>query len=88
MDNMKGKTFKGKISGVKHIFLIAIPFILIDIFVRFIASGINYFQSSMIAPNIIFNIIWSIIKYKKCDIAWISMCFFPKYIRLRELYYF
>lgn len=42
----------------RHVILLAVPFILIDIFMRIIASDINYFQKKMVFPNILFNFMW------------------------------
>jgi len=58
MENKNEKSLKTRIFDIKHIFFIAVPFLLIDLFMRFIASGIKYFQPLMIAPNIIFTLIW------------------------------
>lgn len=58
MEKVIKKRFKNKITDSIYILFLAIPFIMIDLFMRFIASGVKYYQSSMIIPNIIFTIIW------------------------------
>lgn len=58
MEKIKGKKIINKLNEYKYIFFAAIPFIMIDLCMRFIASGIKYYQPSMVLPNIIFNIIW------------------------------
>lgn len=42
----------------KHVFILAVPFLLIDIFMRIVGRDINYFRAAMVLPNILFNVIW------------------------------
>lgn len=41
-----------------YIFVLAIPFLLMDLFMRIIGHEINYFRASMVLPNILFIVIW------------------------------
>lgn len=41
-----------------YIFILAVPFLLMDMFMRIIGHEINYFRASMVLPNILFIVIW------------------------------
>lgn len=51
------RKLKDKLPGRKVI-LLALPFLLMDVFIRVLASDINYFRKEMVFPNIMFNLIW------------------------------
>ena len=42
----------------RNIFLYALPFILMDLFIRILALKVTYVQPTMILPSIIFTAIW------------------------------
>ena len=46
------------LRGLVHAILLAVPFILMDVFVRYLASEVNYSQDSMVLPSILFSVIW------------------------------
>ena len=46
------------LRGLVHAVLLAVPFILMDVFVRYLASEVNYSQDSMVLPSILFSVIW------------------------------
>lgn len=56
------KTYLSKVKAFliknKHIFILAIPFLTIDICMRIVGNEINYFRKAMVLPNILFNFIW------------------------------
>ena len=43
---------------VKQILMLSIPFVLMDLFVRVLASEINYFRILMVLPSILFSLLW------------------------------
>lgn len=45
----------------KKALLLAIPFMLMDTFVRVLASEVHYFRKAIVFPNIMFNVIWTIL---------------------------
>ncbi|MBR6515049.1 MAG: sulfatase-like hydrolase/transferase [Clostridia bacterium] len=36
----------------------ALPFVMMDVFIRILAADINYHQAKMVAPSIIFSVLW------------------------------
>ena len=36
----------------------ALPFLWMDVFIRILASGVNYFQWRMVVPSLLFSLIW------------------------------
>lgn len=46
------------LTAIKNTFFLSLPFILMDAFIRVLASDINYFRPEMVIPNILFTIIW------------------------------
>lgn len=50
--------FKMFIIKYDYVFILAFPFVVMDIFMRLMAHDINYFQKRMVLPNIMFNVIW------------------------------
>ena len=45
----------------KNIFMLSLPFILMDVFMRLLYEDINYNQSRITTPNILFAIMWILI---------------------------
>ncbi len=43
---------------IRNIVFLCLPFLLMDLGIRVLASDINYFRKEMVAPNILFNFIW------------------------------
>lgn len=43
---------------IRDIVLLCLPFLLMDVAIRVLASDIHYFRKEMVAPNILFNFIW------------------------------
>ena len=38
--------------------LVSSPFVLMDVFIRILASEVNYYHGRMVAPSILFSVIW------------------------------
>ena len=49
---------KTLLSSIKQVLILALPFILMDVFIRILASKISYFRPEMILSNLLFTIIW------------------------------
>ncbi len=45
----------------KNILMLAVPFMLIDAFMKLLAADVNYFQPEIVVPNILFAIMWTAI---------------------------
>lgn len=41
-----------------YVFILAVPFLLMDLFMRIIGHQINYFRAAMVLPNILFVVMW------------------------------
>ena len=42
----------------KNIFILALPFVLMDVFIKILCADVNYFQFASIVPNILFSVSW------------------------------
>ena len=55
-------TLKNKIQAVSKVVLpyvlICLPFVMMDGFIRILATEVNYFRGLMVAPSILFSVIW------------------------------
>lgn len=45
----------------KNALLLAIPFMLMDTFIRILASEVHYFRKAIVFPNILFNVMWTVL---------------------------
>ena len=45
----------------KNILMLAVPFMLIDVFMKLLAADVNYFQPELVIPNILFAVMWTTI---------------------------
>ena len=59
------KNFKEKLpnkqtvlKNIKNAVLLAVPFVLMEIFIVILAENVNYFHAKMVIPNILFNFMW------------------------------
>lgn len=59
------KNFKEKLpnkqtvlKNIKNAVLLAVPFVLMEIFIVILAGNVNYFHAKMVIPNILFNFMW------------------------------
>ena len=59
MKDIWKKIFNKRILiGFGYIVLLALPFVLMEVYVKVLAEQINYFRKEMVLPNILFNVIW------------------------------
>ncbi len=42
-----------------NILMLALPFILMDAFMKLLATDVNYYESQIVIPNIMFSLMWS-----------------------------
>lgn len=60
--SVRRKLFRFKIKKFfirnGYVFLLAVPFLLIDVFMRLLGRDVNYFQGAMVLPNIMFTLLW------------------------------
>lgn len=54
---------------MKQILMLSIPFLLMDLFIRVLASEIHYFRILMVIPSIMFTLLWTFF------LVGISLCF-------------
>ncbi len=59
MKNFWGKIFNKKVLvSAGYVFMLALPLILMELYIKVLASSINYFRAEMVFPNILFNVTW------------------------------
>lgn len=58
MKSMSKILNKQTIFHTAHMLLLALPFVLMEIYIRILASRVNYFRPEMVWPNILFNVAW------------------------------
>ena len=52
---------KQMLTWVKNILFLALPFLLMSGFIAIVGPKVNYFRVAIIAPNILFTIIWTLL---------------------------
>ena len=55
---IKSISLRTILNTIKYILLLAVPFILMDIFIRLFARGIKYNLKAIVFPSILFSVIW------------------------------
>ena len=55
---IKSISLRTILNTIKYILLLAVPFILMDIFIRLFARGIKYNLKAIVFPSIMFSVIW------------------------------
>lgn len=54
---------------IKQIIMLSIPFVLMDLFIKVLASKIHYFRILMVIPSVMFTLLWTVL------FVGISLCF-------------
>ena len=65
-------------AGMKKNWFLAMPFIIMDIFIRILAGSTNYIRPTMIIPSIVFSVIWivTIVSVSRCLSSFLGKIFY------------